>query len=518
MNARRLGLLGLGVAGLALAALWARPSPRARPNVLVVVWDTVRADHLSLYGYGRPTTPRLDAFARDAVVFERASSPGIWTLPSHASMFTGLPPETHGADERQLWLDAEHTTLAEHFAAHGYVTFAMAANTLLCDETNLVQGFEVQLNTFRGKAAKAAKAATRRKVLPQDRSNELAPLWTEPAHGAKHAQWARAAYKEAAPLVTDTLLRWLDARQDPEQPFFAFLNLMEAHTPRIPSMEARQQVLADDPALVEQGLQVDAGHIHLHFYNFGKHAYTEREREAIGGVYDATLWDLDQATGALLDALRQRGLLEETVVVVTSDHGENLGEHGLFNHRFSLWEALVHVPLVIRAPGVPPQRVERPVSTVDLFATLSRLARLPVPETISSGDLLGPTPSPAVTTLTRPLEREVLVVQEVHPDVPIEPWMRSGHALVDGPHKLISMSDGTELVFDLRADPGERRPLQDAAARDRLVDALRRWQSSVRPYDGAAQAEASGTTPPRPSSRELCEQMAALGYFTGDCE
>ena len=171
-------------------------------------------------------------------------------MPVHASLFTGLPPETHGANERWMWLDDRFLTMAEHFRTNGYATFTMAANTLLCDETNLVQGFDVKLNTYKGKVAKAAKAATREKLLPNDVSNELTPGWKPPSHGAHNAEWGRAVYKEAAPIVASTFLQWLGVRKTPERPFFAFLNLMEAHTPRLPSMASRKQVLADDPELI----------------------------------------------------------------------------------------------------------------------------------------------------------------------------------------------------------------------------------------------------------------------------
>lgn len=492
-----------------VAIVWGRED--RRPNVLVVVWDTVRADHLSLYGYRRPTTPRLDELAADAVVFERASSPGIWTLPSHASMFTGLAPESHGADERWLWLDGQHLTMAEHFADHGYATFTMAANTLLCDETNLVQGFETKLNTYKGKAGKLAKAATRDKIRPDDRSNELAPGWVPPAHGAKNAEWGRAVFKESAPVTGAALMQWLDRRKSQRKPFFAFLNLMEAHTPRLPSTASRERVLADDPELVRLGLEVDAAHINLHFYNFGKRAYTERELEAIAGVYDATLADLDAAFGAIVEGLERRGLLDDTVIVLTSDHGENLGDHHLFNHRFALWDSLVHVPLVVWAPGVPGRRETRPVSTIDLFATLSRLAGLPVPDGIASGDLLGAESSAAVTTLARPLEREVQTVKNVHPDVEIEPWMRSGHALVQDGRKLIRLSDGTRAVFDLAADPAELAPIGDVAELEAALDA---WRAAQPPYDPSARTESPEHV--RANQAELREQLEAIGYVTGE--
>jgi len=491
-----------------------RPPAGDRLNVIVVVWDTARADRLSVYGAERPTTPWLAEAAGDAVVFEQAHSPAIWTLPAHASMFTGLPPETTGADERWLWLDERHHTLAEHFAARGYATFAMAANTLLCDETNLLQGFRVRWTTWDEQHRRAARALTRAKLIEGDRSQELAPGWTRPEHGARNAEWGRARYKEAAPLIGRRLLDWIDNRRDPEAPFLAYLNLMEAHTPRLPSMSSRRAVLGDDE-LIERGLQTEAGHIQLHFYNFGHHEYSDAEIEAIAGVYDATLRDLDQATMHLFEGLEARGLLDETVIVLTSDHGENLGDHGLFNHRFALWESLTHVPLVVWHPELPPERRAEPVSTRDLFPTVARLAGLDAPEGL--GDWWT-APSEVATWLAKPLRREIQAVKDVHPSVEIEPWLRSGHALVRWPHKLVALSDGTREVYDLKADPGELEPRGPEADREReaLVTALEAYRQAVAPYDPALRTEADDPAHVRASQAELREHLEALGYVVGE--
>ncbi|MBX2798267.1 MAG: sulfatase-like hydrolase/transferase [Myxococcales bacterium] len=505
-------LLALGV-WLATSPTWVTVPRAPQYNVLLVVWDTVRADRMSLYGHGRLTTPRVDGHAEHAVVFERASSPGIWTLPAHASMFTGLPPETTGADERWLWLDGHHLTMAEHFRDQGYGTFSLAANALLCAETNLVQGFRVPWNTFRGRVAERSREATADKLIAGDRSQELSADWVPPDHGATNAEWARAAFKDAAPVVVDTFLTWLDVRKDRGAPFFAYLNLMEAHTPRIPSMEARRAVIAD-PDLVDLGLATDAAHIRLHFYNFGKQAYSDRELQAINAVYDATLWDLDRATSDLLEALRRRGLMDSTIVVLTSDHGENLGDHGLFNHRFSLWDSLVHVPLVIWHPDWAPARVATPVTTQDLFPTLARRAQVPVPEGLSA-DLLTD-PSPAVTSLALPLRREIETVQAVHPDVAIEPWLRAGHALVRDGHKLMVWSDGPTEVFDLEADPAELVPLEAPDVQASLARVLDEHLSAVRPYDPDLRDAEDEPAHVRASQEELRSHLRALGYTTDD--
>jgi arylsulfatase A-like enzyme len=272
--------------------------------------------------------------------------------------------------------------------------------------------------------------------------------------------------------------------------------------------------MADDPDLVQLGLQTDQAHIRLHFYNFGKHDYSERELAAIRGVYDATLVDLDDATARLLQGLRERGVMDDTIVVLTSDHGENLGEHGLFNHRFSLWESLSHVPLVVWGPGIEPGRDDAPVSTADLFSTLCALTPVDCPEHLSARTWLDPEPGPAVTWLAEPLRREIETVRQVYPDVQVEPWMKHGHAVFDGRYKVQRLSNGTRALYDLQTDPGELAPLDDPARRDALLESLDRWVDQVAPYDPSARGPGDDPAHVRASQQELRAQLEALGYTT----
>jgi arylsulfatase A-like enzyme len=281
-------------------------------------------------------------------------------------------------------------------------------------------------------------------------------------------------------------------------------------------MASRERVLADDPELIDLGLQTDAAHINLHFYNFGKFDYSPRELEAITGVYDAALADLDQATGELLDELDRRGILDDTIVVLTADHGENLGDHHLFNHRFALWDSLVHVPLVIHVPDRAPARIARPVSTIDLFATLSRLTGLSVPPGISSSDLLEGDGEPPVTHLALPLKREIETVKNVYPDVAVEPWLKSGYAVVDDGRKLIRLSDGTTGLYDLATDPGELGPLSDPAEIEALTGEIDAWLGRWPPYDPGQRGPGDDPAHVRASQDDLRSELEALGYTAPD--
>lgn len=474
----------------------------------MVLWDTVRADRTSLYGHGRPTTPHLDAFAREAAVYARAVAPGMWTVPSHGSLFTGLPTASHGARVGWLWLDDHHTTMAEWFGTHGYDTFAWSSNPYVSDQTNLLQGFETVRYSWRGEEAAKCAAATHAKLLPGDRSVEIAPGWQPPAgHAGEGWPEHLTAYKDAGPVIGETFLDWVDDRDG--APFFAYLNLLEAHHPRIPSAEARAAVA--DPDTVGLGLATDASLFRIMAAMEGKGSFTDAELAAIAATYDATLWDLDRATDAIVEGLRARGILDDTIVVVTSDHGENLGERGMFDHRWDLHQTLVHVPLVIRWPrGVPAGRIAPPVSTGHLYGTLVRLAGLPGP------DLGYPLPElGSETEVFSELEAPTPRLPEIRAAFPgLDPgrWQVRFQAVFEGPWKLLRASDGRSWLHDLDLDPGERTALDRPDVAGSLREALVRWDRDRPRYDARLRVPSDRPGNPLRPDPSLRDQLRQLGY------
>jgi arylsulfatase A-like enzyme len=516
----------LAVAATVAGGVWlvTNRAPERPPNVLFIVWDTVRADHLSLYGYDRPTTPRLDAFARDAVVYERATAPGMWTLNSHAAMFTGLYEATHGATPSHRWLDEHHTTVAEILKGAGYDTFAFSTNLIASPMANLLQGFDVVHTAFpraddpRGRYMKDSKAATLRKVIPTDASTENSPAFG----GDTSDSWSKSLFKDAAPVAHQALVDFLDEREGKERPFYAFLNLMEAHTPRLPSMEARRKV--SDEATIRCALETDQSLYAEKEHIVGARTYTEGELAGIRATYDATLVDLDAATGDLLDDLRGRGLLDDTVVVIVADHGESLGEHRMLEHRWTVHDPLLHVPLVIRYPDrLPAGRVDQRVSTADLFATVLDLAGQPTPEGTRSTSLVGRTAyDPVVySQMLDPFASELVTVSEVHPDIDLTPWLRTWDVAFEEKWKLWCRHDAEgHHLFDLDADPGE---LDDRSAAEperagRMVAALRAWASGLPPYDPGKQLPGERLGRQTTEEQRALEQaqLQMLGYVSPD--
>jgi arylsulfatase A-like enzyme len=517
MVRRRIWLgFGLVMAGAgALWATWRAASPHEKhPNVLIVLWDTVRADHLSLYGYDKPTTPWLERFAEEAVVYERAISPGMWTVPSHGSLFTGLSTSSHGAKVGWLWLDSHHLTLAEHFGEHGYDTFAWTSNPYLSDQTNLLQGFETVLYSWREPYAQRSAEATRLKLLPEDRSTEISPAWAPQGHGEGWPEHL-VAFKDAGPVIASSFLEWVDQHQ--ERPFFAYLNFLEAHHPRVPSMEARRAV--SDEASIQRQLSTDMSLFRTMSAMEGHGSFTPEELDAMAAAYDATLWDLDRATAAITDGLAARGLLEDTIVVLVSDHGENLGENGMFDHRWDLHQTLVHVPLVVRWPkGVPAGRIPEPVSTAHLFGTLLSLTGLPAPSVAHPLPELGEDEQ-VFSELEAPTPR-LPEIRSAWPDLVPDRWQRRFRAAFDDNYKLLRDSGGGGALYDLQADPHETldlRPAQPELA-EQLQQAMTEWDQGRPKYDPRRRTAHDKPGNPLKADPQQEQMLRQLGYTSEDEE
>ena len=504
--------------GMMLVGCTCRTEPPPEPpNVLIVLWDTVRADRMSLYGHDLPTTPHLDAFAKDAMVFDRAYAPGMWTLPTHASFFTGLPAQTHGASATYRWLDDRHVTLAERFGEAGWATYAFSSNLVAGQLMNVMQGFQTQAYTYRPPYAQAARSSTRAKLLPEDRSTEMSPGWVK---GGERDQdfWEKAVYKDAAPLIGAELLKWIDGRAEEAGPFFAYVNFMEAHTPRIPSRSARERIL--EAERLQRGFEVDQSLFTEVAWMVGAHDYEPGDMDAIQGVYDATLLDLDDATHTLMNGLRYRGLLDNTIVVVLSDHGESLGEHRLLEHRYSVHEPLLRVPFLIRYPAsVEAGRRTEPVSTQDLFATLLDLAGLPGsedPGVRSVSVMAEDRPGQVHATMQDPYASTLCSVVLAHPERDYTPWLHTYDAMIEGDLKLVARGDGERALYDLAADPGENEDRSEAAIADttRMAAHLSGWVEGLTAYDEGQRTEHDRRK--AQSDPAVAGMLEALGYAEGE--
>ncbi|NQZ99874.1 MAG: sulfatase [Myxococcales bacterium] len=417
----------------------------SRPNVLWIVWDTVRADRLGLYGHDAPTTPNLERWARKARVYD-CLSVGGWTPPSHASMFTGLFPSEHGVNGLFSKLPDGLETVAERYRSAGYQTYLYSANPLVSASTGLARGFATVEHPF--DEALRERAATL--VKPKLSGGG------EQAVDQVGAQWAVGA---SGQLGNERFLSFVDAR-DSGRPFLAFLNYVEAHRPRIPSRRMRERFLS--PADVAHSYRFDQRQERFQAVSLGLgEPFSERERRIIRGLYDASIAELDELLGQLLTALEMRGLLGDLVIVLVSDHGEQLGDHGSYLHQYSLYEPIVRVPLVIWWAGrLPSGREAHPVSSIDLHATLLELAGLPATGHHDTASLLAASrPRLLFAQYVSPYALTLAKFERKFPDWNSAPFRRRLSAVQRGPLKLLHGESNGSVLYDLKTDPGE---LEDA--------------------------------------------------------
>ena len=438
-----------------------RPLPPAdSPNVLLIVLDTVRADHLSLYGYPRATTPRLAQLAKQGIVFDGVRATAPWTLASHASMFTGRWPHEIGVE----WLTplrGNFPTLAGYLGSHGYATAGFAANTLFCSyDTGIDRGFTHYedyvlgpIDVFRTAiVVDVAFKSLFHLAGKYGRSFDAGPL--RPLQEFLLG-WILARDRISAESINQKFVGWLSQRRQTGRPFFAFLNYFDAHSPYVLPLSApqpfglRPQTSTDIQVLDGWG-DLDKRQLHPHFRTLARDAY------------DNCLAYLDQQLGELFDELRRRGELDRTLVIVTSDHGEGLGEHDLFDHGESLYRSEIGVPLLIvppvrdRSRGVVRETVSLrnlPATIVDLIGlgagspfpgrSLANLWRRSSPDTDSVAvegaisELAGPNPSNPNHGQS-PAQRGPLI------------------SLAEGDFVYIrNRGDGAEELFNERDDPRE---------------------------------------------------------------
>ncbi|MFQ5746599.1 MAG: sulfatase [Gemmatimonadota bacterium] len=414
---------GLALIALAAWLVLSRPLPGGsggdpeiapeHPNVLLIILDTVRARSLSLYGHPQPTTPFLERLAERGVTFDHAFSPSPWTLPAHGSLFTGRYTNEMSTDWR-VPLDDTQATLAEVLGEAGYATAGFAANPFnTTREAGIARGF-AHFRDFRRTPRQIFEATSLGQALESLRARHI-----------PNRHWYDR--KDAA-VVTTEFLRWL--RSTGRRPFFAFLNLYDAHKPYHPPPAFRWD--GDDAA-------------------YGSDLLAR---------YHRAIAFIDRDLETMLAELGRRGELDHTIVIVSSDHGELFGEHGLWEHGNALYRQLLRVPLLVTYPGAVPEgvRVDHPVTLRDIAATVLDLTGVPPDNRIPGASLARYwNGSGAEAESGPPLLSEVSQSIRGPPNEPIA--LGDMESLVDGDLHYIRNGDGSEELYDMAADPDELRDL-----------------------------------------------------------
>lgn len=431
---------------------------RKRPNVVLVVLDTVRTDHTSGWGYRRPTTPNLDGFLLESAKFNRALAPAPWTLPSHASMFTGKYPFMTGVhtylvekdgkeDLAEPPLDDGFHTLAEVLRGEGYATAAFVANSVyLTPKFNLQQGFDVyEVN------------------------------------------------RVPAAELTPPALRWLDGQKS--KPFFLFMNIMDAHYPinTTPRPGVVEGPVSQDPDLTKRAIEATMPQ---------QAPPAPAILEALVAQYDTGIANADVGVGMVLDYLKKSGLYDDTILIVTSDHGEFLGERDYVGHSKDIYQQTVSVPLAVRLPR------QRAGETIDRFTPLTDIPGIVL------GAAFGVESLPRFEEFMKGNSGSFPVLAENYYS---RRWdifdARWGHrfrrvrtAIFRWPWKYIASSDGHDELYHLGDDP---RETDNRLERDAVVaSALRKTLAKVKPA-----AAGSAPTVTREMTEEEKDEMRALGYL-----
>jgi arylsulfatase A-like enzyme len=339
-----------------------RPDGARKPNVLLILIETTRADHIGCYGYKRDTTPNIDALASEGVVFENYYTAAPFSGPSKATLATGRFPYNNGVRSMPQRIRSNVTTLAEEFRANGYRTGGFASGLFMGPQYGYHRGFEtyeclgIPYDLFRFTTALRGLELTLNRMTP----------WYMDADERVHVEDAT----RAVPRV----LNWIDSA--PADPFYCLLEFNEPHLDYIPPPPFDSRFTENYP---EYTLMKDISTRKIPrydvIYDFDKLGYSERDVAQSIALYDGEIAYVDWAIGNLVSGLRSRGLLDNTVVMVTADHGENFGEHGIYFQHTQLYEAALHVPMVVHyPPKLQPTRVKGLVQEVDVFPTLMELA------------------------------------------------------------------------------------------------------------------------------------------------
>lgn len=328
-------------------------------NVLFVVMDTVRKDHSSVYDDERETTPGLETFAEEAAVYDQAVAPAPWTLPSHASMFTGRYPGEHNATQENPYLEG-HPTLAQSLTDHRSSCYS--SNAWITPYTHLTDGFDSQDNFFEvmpGDLLSGPLARVWKTMNDNERLRQAAD-WLVNLGNEIHEFLASGEGADSkTPAVIDRTIEFID---DTDEPYFSFINLMDAHSPYHPPEEHKE--------LFAPGVDSTQVCQNSKEYNSGARDISEAEWNSIRGLYDAEIHHVDAQLHRLFEWMRANDEWDDTLVIVCADHGELHGEHGLYGHEFAVYDPIVNVPLMVKHPDLEPGRRDEQVELVDLYHTV----------------------------------------------------------------------------------------------------------------------------------------------------
>lgn len=485
-----------------------------KSNIVFIVMDTARAD--AFQGNKKSATPNIDEIRSKGVSYSQAFSVAPWTLPSHASLFTGLVPSKHGAHAGHKELTQEYRLLPEILREAGYQTVAVSNNTWISEEFGFARGFDIfrknwqyiQSDVDLGEAARTEEGWDKLRSVASQLfdGNPITNL-----ANAVYGQFIRKRANDDGAKSTNEWVRdWLQEREK-NDPIFLFINYLEPHLEYKPPREYTKPLLPDNVSY-EAAMQVNQD---AWSYIAGKTEMSDLDFEILEALYQAEIAYLDKRIGELRSVLKDRGEWDDTIIVVTGDHGENIGDHGFMDHQYSVYDTLLHVPLIIKGGEFGEGKtIDNLVQLTDLPLTILDAAGIEAPEFRKQtqgtsfypdsdtdpreyvvAEYLAPQPS------MEALEKRVGELSES-----VKKYNRSLRTIRTERWKLIRGSDGSKELYNIESDPGETRDLSDdePTVRRRLENKLDEWIDSFETADVSGDVE---------MQQDTKDRLEDLGYL-----
>ena len=422
-------------------------------NLVLISVDCLRADHVSAYGYARSTTPNIDGFGTEGVIFRNATSVSSWTLPTHMSMMTGLMPSLHGVSH-EYKLSSSVPYLPEILADNGYQTFGVAAAGYLSEEWGFERGFDVY------------------RMLIERRASEIVDAALELARGTRSTKK------------------------------FLFVHLFDAHWPYVPPRGFRDRFDERPPDITDIMPKANAE----------VPPSGPEEIQQFVNLYDGEIAYLDQELGRFFAGLKEAGIYQRSLIIFTADHGESFYEHKIWQHKPSLFEEVTHIPLIVKWPGDSPiETVESLVSQLNIFPTLLEEAKLVPPyDYVSLAQFLGESPPPSKNALSEVTwdvkEDRGATMKIAVKDNRLKYILTLAGEVED---ELFVSEVVNEEVYDLIEDPGEQKNLLPETTTD--IGPLRRDARYL--LEKARALQAKRRDQKVVLDEELSEHLKALGYI-----
>ena len=464
-----------------------------KPNILFIVMDTTRADHLSCYGYKLNTSPNLDKIAGEGVLFRRVISPSSWTLPSHVSMFTGLSPIEHGIGYASPYLPEQIETLAGILKKESYRSLGYSNNPWVSFFTGMSRGFDDFQVGWKKHEGRYLYNVIYDRLIEILKRND--PEWSVEDHGAAK--------------TTKYVSEWIE--KDSKSPFFIFINYMEPHLPYKPPPPYDSLFMPDNISFEEiQRFAPNPEDIRTLMVPRQR---SQKELSVISALYDGEINYLDGKIWRLYMQLKDSNILDNTLLIITSDHGDNLGDHGIVGHAYGLFNTLLEVPLIIRYPKYfkPGLTINDNVQATDIFYTIMEIA----------GIERNPSSLGLVKSLNRRIKEQdyqkIMIAEHDKPidnlnwakkeGINIDHLNKDRSAIIFNGYKYIQTSKGEEELYDLGNDPGEVKNIVSKSNKiaSILRNKLNGTFAKVKPVAGSGQ---------RPEiDKETKEKLRSLGYI-----